>query len=267
MNAEDVTIGMELEAMEAMNPEGRWLPATVSRRLDADAAVWVRGLFEVQVAGPDGRLGVVTRRAGELRIPERPPARRHVVDRAFAEPRPRAAGQNAIADGRGGSAAVWWTPGAVSIEVSGGEPLDGVRVLLPIDRAGDMAAHLRAGRAFRWPADGMKLGWAIWTEPTSCGPALCASAGHEWPHPSVLLGLADAAVLAGLIESAAGEARSPARPPPARRAFAFDEFGVPCTLPPSLARFFRATATKAADTDPLAGARARTDENLRKAFG
>jgi len=75
MNADDITVGMELEARETTEPGSPWLPATVRRRvaagatdLDADACGFVRGLFEVQMSRPDKRPDLVAHRwAGELR--------------------------------------------------------------------------------------------------------------------------------------------------------------------------------------------------------
>jgi hypothetical protein len=70
MNADEVEIGMELEAMEAMNPDRaaraprRWLPAVVRRRLDAGGGS-AGGLFEVQMI--HGHAGPVARYAHELR--------------------------------------------------------------------------------------------------------------------------------------------------------------------------------------------------------
>ena len=210
MNADDITVGMELEAMERVAPGlrgrgtepthgSRWLPAKVRRRLDPSPPPnpdSLRGLFEVE----GGELGLANRYADELRS----------VQAAGSGPW-RGQG-NAVAGARGGSVVVWWTPGAVSVEVRGAsaaDSRDGVRVLVPIARAGDMAAALRAGAYFHW----------------SCA----------------LFGRHSAALLAGLVESAATGTR------------------------PQDTDIDRDPGQKPAD--PLAGARGRTDDNLRRAFG
>ena len=284
MDADDVAIGMELEAMDQVpqrrglrtwlsrhrretvktaSPGVRWLQAKVRRRLDADSGEDGRlhGLFEVY----GGQLGLAVRYADELR-------------------------RQAVAGADGGSAAAWWVPGAVSVEVrrSASDNLGDTRVLVPTELAGDLAAALRAGAAFRWSSYG--LGPAIWTKAALAGSSrvfLCASAAPAWPHSSVLLGPSAAAMLAGLIESAATGTRArtaellPDSSDPdwgkkaiadaLRRRDAASGVRGPwddgfAELPPGLhEKAWRAACDKA--TDPLAGARARTDDNLRRVFG
>jgi hypothetical protein len=63
MLAEDVAVGMELEAVESAEPGTRWLRAVVRRRLEGRVPV-----FEVRLYRPDDWLGFdAVRRADELR--------------------------------------------------------------------------------------------------------------------------------------------------------------------------------------------------------
>jgi len=273
MNADDVAVGMVLEA-RGPGPDAPWRPAEVVRRLAPDGRF--RGLFEVRTTFPDGQQGRGLRYAEDLR-----PAPHHC--------HPPAEGQavSRIEAASGGSVAVWPAGGgdvAVEVRVDG----RGVRVLVKAACAGRVARDIIAGSAFYLGGPGA----SVWTEQTQYGTVLIASAPPLPGSLSVLLGRRAASLLAGLIDAAAAaESRSLAAAllssdpdwgkkviadalrrrdaAPGERGPQGDGFA---ELPPGLHekawRTCRAADGRlAATADPLAGARRRTDDNLRRAFG
>jgi hypothetical protein len=264
MNAEDVDVGMELEAE---SPGGfLWHPVKVIRRLGVEGRF--HGLFEVRAVEHDGPAGTWIRYAREMRRSASAPAqvvrivtadgdhpswaatRGYFAAGGTATPhfRPRLAEGQAVsrvAAAAGGLIAVWSVGNAaVAVEVEvllprrsrsgppqAGEirPVVSQGILVPTGDALRMARSLRAGSAFYFAAPGA----AIWTAPShpdfeaatwpddgqpvdaggreAGGRSARRGEGEDRRQPeegvrlwTVVVGRRAAALLAGLVESAAG---------------------------------------------------------------